>query len=59
MLKKILSLVLNYDTRMEKKSTGRPRLTRESLATPETRSEQSGRSFYSPSNKMEIPDPWD
>ena len=36
-----------------------PDLPEKSLATPETWSEQSGRSFHSPSNKMEIPNPWD
>ena len=59
MLKKILSLVFNYDARVETESTGRSRFARESLAGPETGTDQSGRSFYSPSNKMEIPDPWD
>lgn len=59
MLKKILSLVFNYDARVEKESTGRSRSTRESLAGPETGTDQSSRSIYSAGNQMEIPDPWD
>jgi len=58
-LRKIRSVVSNYDTRVEASSTGGSRPTREGLATAKTGSEQSSRSFYDPSNKMEIPDPWD
>jgi len=57
--RKIRSAVSNYDTGVEAGSTGRPRPARQRLATAETGPEQSSRSFYDPSNKMEIPDPWD
>jgi len=57
--RKIRSAVSNYDTRVEASSTSGSRSTREGLATAKTGSEQSSRSFYDPSNKMEIPDPWD
>jgi hypothetical protein len=61
MLKKILSLVLNYDriARVETESIGRSRSTRESLASPETGTDQSSGGIHSTSNQMEIPDPWD
>ena len=61
MLKKILSLVLNYDriARVETESIGRSRSTRESLASPETGTDQFSGGIYSTSNQMEIPDPWD
>ena len=62
MLRKILSLVFNYDKatpRVAAYCTSGSKSTRETLATTETGTVQSGRSIYSPSNKMEIPDPWD
>ena len=61
MLKKILSLVLNYDriARLEKESISRSRSTRESLAGSEIRTDQSSGGIHSTGNQMEIPDPWD
>ena len=61
MLKKILSLVLNYDriARVEKESTSRSRSTRESLAGSEIGTDQSSGGIHSTGNQMEIPDPWD
>ena len=61
MLKKILSLVLNYDriARVEKESTSRSKSTRESLAGSETRTDQFSGGIHSTGNQMEIPDPWD
>ena len=61
MLKKILSLVLNYDriARVETESIGRSRSARESLAGPETGTDQSSGGIHSTGNQMEIPDPWD
>jgi len=61
MLRKILSLIFNCEntTTVETVSISRPRVVGETLATPETRTEQSGRIFYSPGNEVEIPDPWD
>ena len=61
MLKRILSLVLNYDriARVETESIGRSRFARESLASLETGTDQSSGGIHSTSNQMEIPDPWD
>jgi hypothetical protein len=64
MLKRILSLVFNYEnvTRVEEKSSGRSKSARETLASTETGSVQSGGSIHSGSNQTEIlpfPDPWD
>ena len=59
MLKKILSLVFNYDARVETESTGRSRFARESLAGSETGTDQSSGGIHSTGNQMEIPDPWD
>tara|TARA_Y100000289_G_scaffold60713_1_gene67983 strand:+ start:155 stop:340 length:186 start_codon:yes stop_codon:yes gene_type:complete len=61
MLRKILSLVLNYDriTRVEKESTPRPETTAEAGGNPASRSQVSNRRMVSPSNEVQIPDPWD
>ena len=63
MLRKIRSLVSSYDERffawLEGKSTTGSKPAGKSLAGSETRTDKSSRSFYSSSNKMEIPDPWD
>jgi hypothetical protein len=64
MWKKILSLVFNYEhtTRVEEKSSGRSQSARETLASTETGSVQSGRSIYSGSNQNKVypfPDPWE
>jgi len=59
MLRKILSLVFNYDARVETESISRSRSARESLAGSETRTDQSSGGIHSTGNQMEIPDPWD
>ena len=59
MLRKILSLVFNYDARVETERIGRSRSAREALAGSETRTDQSSGGIYSTGNQMEIPDPWD
>jgi len=59
MLRKILSLVFNYDARVETESISRSRSARESLAGSETGTDQSSGGIHSTGNQMEIPDPWD
>lgn len=66
MLRKILSLVFNYDRkrtpRVEEESTTGSESARESLADLETGTDESSRSIHSGSDKTEIlpfPDPWD
>ena len=58
-LRKIRSVVLNYDRELEAESTSRPRPNRQAVLLDEVRTEHSCRSFYASSNQMEIPDPWD
>jgi len=63
MLKKIRSLVSSCDKKifawLEGESSSRCSPSRQTLDNSATGSNQSVRSFYSPGNKMEIPDPWD
>jgi len=63
MLRKIRSLVLNYDKRfwewLEGESNPRPRSNRQTVDPVKPRSTKSGRSMDAPSIKNEIPDPWD
>ena len=61
MLRKILSLVLNCDrsTRVEKESTPRSETTTEAGGNPASRSQVSDGRMVSPSNEIQIPDPWD
>jgi len=58
-LRKIRSVVSNYDRKLETESTSRPRPNRQAVLLDEVRTEHSCRSFYASSNQMEIPDPWD
>ena len=61
MLKKILSLVLNYDriARVEKKSTLGSECERQAGEDNHGRTEVSDRRMVPPSNEIQIPDPWD
>ena len=61
MLRKILSLVFNCDrvTRVEKEGTTGPETTAEAGGNPASRSQVSNRRMVSPSNEVQIPDPWD
>ena len=61
MLKKILSLVLNYDriARVEKESTLRSNGDRQAGEDYYGRSQVSDGRMVPPSNEIQIPDPWD
>lgn len=61
MLKRILSLVLNYDriTRVEKKSTLGSERERQTGKDYHGGSEVSDGRMVPPSNEIQIPDPWD
>jgi len=61
MLRKILSLVFNCDrvARVEKKGTTRPESSPEAGGSPASRSQVSDGRMVSPSNEIQIPDPWD
>ena len=65
MLKKILSRIFNYDKRtprLEEESITGSESARQSLADPETGTDESSRSVHSGSNQTEVhpfPDPWD
>ena len=64
MLKKILSLVFNYDrnARLEKESTPGSKPTTEAGGSPASRSQVSDGRMVSPSNESKVypfPDPWD
>ena len=61
MLKKILSLVLNYDriARVEKESTLRSNGDRQAGKDYHGRSQVSDGRMVPPSDEIQIPDPWD
>ena len=61
MLKKILSLVFSYDriTRVEEESTSRSETSTETSGSSTPRSQVSDRRMVSPSDEVQIPDPWD
>ena len=65
MLRKILSLIFNYDKRtprVEAQSITGSESARQSLADPETGTDESSGSVQSGSNKTKVypfPDPWD
>ena len=65
MLRKILSLIFNYDKRtprVEAQSITGSESARQSLADPETGTDESSGSVHSGSNKTKVypfPDPWD
>ena len=61
MLKKILSLVLNYDriTRVEKESTLRSERELQTGKDYHGRSQVSDGRMVSSSDEIQIPDPWD
>ena len=63
MLKKIRSLVSNYDERffawLEGKSPPRPKRDRQASEDTNARSKVSDRRMVPPSNEVQIPDPWD
>ena len=61
MLKKILSLVLNYDriARVEKESTLGSERERQTGKDYHGRSQVSDGRMVPPSNEIQIPDPWD
>ena len=61
MLKKILSLVLNYDriARVEKESTLRSNGDRQAGEDYHGRSQVSDGRMVPPSDEIQIPDPWD
>jgi len=58
-LRKIRSVVSNYDGRLEDESTSRPGTLRQTVVITEDRTEEPRSSFYAPSNQNKIPDPWD
>jgi hypothetical protein len=63
MLKKIRSLVSNYDKRffawLEGESSSRSKRQRQTSEDTNARSQVSDRRMVPPSNEIQIPDPWD